>query len=131
MKLQTALFFGLILAISGCGSKTYNVSGTVTFNGVPIPEGRISFVPEDSSPGGGGAISNGRYSVDVPPGKAKVQINASKLMKLPEGEKGMYGKTGEMRDYIPSKYNADTELKADISGPAKLDFELKSAPDSK
>lgn len=126
MKLQAPLFLGLVLAMSGCGSHTHEVSGTVTFDGVPISEGRISFVPEGSGPGGGGAITNGSYSAAVPPGKAKVQITASKVMKLPAGEKGMYGKTEEMRDYIPSKYNSDTELKADITGPSKLNFELKS-----
>jgi hypothetical protein len=131
MKWQAALFFGLILAQAGCGSQIYTVSGTVNLDGAPIPKGHITFVPEDSGSGGGGPITNGHYSVAVPAGKTKVQISASKLQKLPEGEKGMYGKTEEMRDYIPSKYNANTELKADITGSTKLDFDLKSSPESK
>src|ERR1022692_2654489 len=110
MKRQSASFLVLILALSGCGEKTYNFSGTVTFDGEPIPEGRIAFVPEGSGPGSGGPITNGHYSVSVPPGKAKVQITASKMHKLPPGETGMYGKTEEVRAYIPSNYNASTEL---------------------
>jgi hypothetical protein len=130
MKWQAALFFGLILGLSGCGPTTHTVSGTVKLDGEPIAEGRITFVPEESGPGGGGPITGGHYSVAVPAGKAKVQVAASKMMKLPKGEKGMYGKTEEMRDYIPSKYNANTELKAEITRSIKLDFDLKSEAES-
>jgi hypothetical protein len=37
--------------ISGCGSggpATYHVNGTVTFNGKPVPAGRIDFLPDFS-----------------------------------------------------------------------------------
>jgi len=122
------VFLSLILLVAcGCGVKTHEIAGTVKFDGEPIPEGQISFVVEGAPVGGNAVITNGKYSASVPAGKAKVQINASKLEKLPPGEKGMDGKTEEVRQYIPAKYNTKSELTADITGPNNaLDFDLKS-----
>ena|ERR1022692_332838 len=126
MKLKSGLLICLaLLAQTGCGPTTYEVSGTVKFDGEPVSEGQIAFVSEDGA-SGGTTITNGQYKVAVPSGKVKIQINATKLQKLPPGKKGMYGKTEEVRDYIPAKYNADTVLKEEITGPKELNFDLKS-----
>jgi hypothetical protein len=119
------------LAAAGCGPSARTVSGTVTYEGTPIPSGQISFAPEDSGVGGSGTIVNGHYTVTLAPGRCKVLVTATKLVKLPEGEKGMYGKTEEMRNYVPARYNTDTELKADITSSITLDFNLKSDAASK
>jgi hypothetical protein len=58
----------------------------------------------------------------------KVQINASKMQPLPAGETGMYGKTEELREYIPDTYNANTTLTENITGPTTIDFPLSSPP---
>lgn len=62
------------LTVSGCGPGTpnpYEVSGTVTFDGKPIPKGFITFLPDTSKgnkgPGGGAPINNGEYR--TPTGK--------------------------------------------------------------
>ncbi|MBN9120591.1 MAG: hypothetical protein J0I06_15800 [Planctomycetes bacterium] len=123
---QCVLLFGLSFALVGCGVKTHDVSGTASFNGEPIPEGQIAFVPEKGGQGGAGTITNGQYSAKLLPGKYKVQITANKKMKLPPGEVGMEGAKEEVRQYIPDKYNTQTELKADIPAPAPLNFDLKS-----
>lgn len=117
------LFLSLSIALVGCdGAKAHQVSGTVTFDGEPVKEGHIAFLPN----GGGGSITDGRYSISTPPGSFKVEINASKLQKLPPGQVGMDGAKEEVREYIPERYNSKTELKADVSGSTTLDFTLKS-----
>lgn len=126
MKLQSTLLLVLLLTLTGCGPSTHLVSGTVTFDGQPIPEGHIAFVPEESGPSAGGPITNGNYSVTVPDGKMKVQITASKMQQLPAGETGRYGKKEETRAYIPSKYNSNTELTLEITGSTSRDFDLKA-----
>jgi hypothetical protein len=126
MKLRSALFLCLALAAAGCGVKTYPITGSVKMDGEPIPEGHIAFVSEELGAGGNGPITDGHYNVAVPHGKVKIQITASKMQKLPAGQKGMYGKTEELRAYIPAKYNAATELKEEITGPKELNFDLKS-----
>jgi hypothetical protein len=125
---QQAVLFFLALVAGGCGSKGYPISGKVTLDGEPIADGLIVFAPKSGSgPEGSGKIVNGQYSANVPSGECKVQITASKLMKLPDGQKGMYGKTEEVRGYVPPAFNSDTNLTADITGPkGDLDFILKS-----
>jgi hypothetical protein len=62
-----------VLLLAGCGPTTAHVSGTVTFNGVPVPTGTVSFVMS------GGVfqseIRDGRYDIPgIPPGLATVTV---------------------------------------------------------
>lgn len=54
-----------VTCLTGCGQdgpKRYEISGTVTFQGQPVPEGNISFEPVDGETGGGYAfIRDGKY----------------------------------------------------------------------
>ncbi|MGE3822010.1 MAG: hypothetical protein AB7I30_21565 [Isosphaeraceae bacterium] len=61
-----AVLVALVLGGQGCSDdgfgKRYTVTGTVTYNGEPLPIGRINFVPKD--PEGrpaAGSIVNGKY----------------------------------------------------------------------
>ena len=122
MKVFQGFLLVSLLFLSGCAEKKFEVSGTVKYEGQPIAKGYISFIPEKGGQGGGGPITNGQYSISVPPGRCKVIINASKMTKLPEGETGMLGKTEEEREYIPTRYNAESKLTADVAGNMTLDF---------
>jgi hypothetical protein len=58
----------LLLAGAGCGRRAverYDVSGTVTFDGRPVPVGQIMFQPDTSKgnrgPAGVAKIENGRF----------------------------------------------------------------------
>jgi hypothetical protein len=58
------------LVLAGCGPAgpaRYDVSGTVTFDGQPVPLGTITFLPApgNSGPGGSATIENGRYDTTV------------------------------------------------------------------
>lgn len=62
------LFLGLCVSLAGCSagkSKSYGVSGAATFNGNPIPVGRIYFDPDPTKNGAGpqgvAEIKDGRY----------------------------------------------------------------------
>ena len=121
-----ALLSALAIATAGCGGPTtYPVSGTVTCDGAPIAEGYIAFIPAMPGPGGGGAIVNGRYSVHAQPGQARVEITASKKITLPSGKTGPQGQTEEIRQYLPARYNANTELIKEVQAQKNsIDFEL-------
>jgi hypothetical protein len=74
----------------GCGSddglgKRYPVSGTVTYNGKPLPKGSITFVPNDTktSRAANGNIVEGAYTLTTQspddgalPGQYKVTVTA-------------------------------------------------------
>jgi hypothetical protein len=123
---QGALVLAMLF-LAGCGgTSTVPITGSVTLNGEPIPEGYIAFVPQGPGPGAGSAIVNGKYSLVVPPGKNRVQVTASKKMPLPRGQVGMYGEKEEVRQYIPGRYNSETTLEATVSAPATMDFKLES-----
>lgn len=73
-----AVALGTVFMIGGCGGPSgpeqYEVSGKATFNGQPIPAGKIMFVPdrsvENKGPRGIAKIENGQYK--TLPGKGAV-----------------------------------------------------------
>ena len=125
------LFTAALLVLGGCAdSKSGEVAGTVSFDGTPIEDGRITFTPADGkSSTAGGKIENGKYAVSgVPLGKSKVSISGSKVI----GQKALYAGPNSPTapvtiDPIPKKYNDNTELTFDVqSGRNEKDWELKS-----
>ncbi|VAX39287.1 hypothetical protein MNBD_PLANCTO02-1497 [hydrothermal vent metagenome] len=70
----------LILMVRGCGSEVkgptrYHVSGTVTFDGKPVPFGYVRFTPDDTQGNGGpqgiATIRDGKYDT-AKEGKATI-----------------------------------------------------------
>ena len=122
----------LVLAapLAGCSSQPPAVSGDVTLDGQPLADGVITYVPVDQqTPNVEVKIQDGKYSARVPVGSYKVRINAA---KAPGERRIKYDSTGTpppeaYAERIPERYNAKTELSADISsGDNKRDWELKS-----
>jgi hypothetical protein len=120
---------GLALAaapLAGCGSgaRTYEVTGEVTFDGQPVPEGDILFAPDDPSLAPeGGKIKGGRYQLRAKAGRYRVEVRASR-----PGKPGPMGPVYE--SYIPEEYNNKTTLRRTVSPdrPNQFDFALLSKP---
>jgi len=115
----------------GCGPagpETHPVTGSVTLDGQPLPDGDIIFVdPTSATVPGAGKITNGKYTAVSPPGNKKVEIRASKMMPLPEGKTGAMGEKEMSQQYIPAKYNTETELTMEVTaGDNNKDFELNT-----
>ena len=120
---------GLLLAafgpvLPGCGGepKTYPVSGTVTWNGEPLPAGDVYFRPAD--PGGGteaGKVVAGRFRFRARPGKKRVEIRASRLVP---GRKTPMGSPLRL-EYIPPRYNDQSTLSAEVSPGGGNEYEFK------
>jgi hypothetical protein len=122
--LLAALMAGLVAP--GCGKsgpKQLEVTGTVKFDGKEVAEGDITFIPEDKSVGAeGGKIKDGKYTIKARIGKNKVQIFASRPVP---GKKGPMGED-LIEQYIPEKYNIQTELSVDAAeGKTEHNFDLK------
>jgi hypothetical protein len=126
---------------SGCGSggpERAIVSGTVTYNGKPVPKATIRFVPVQTSSVRvtGAWVTDGAYKVDgdggVPVGIYKIEIEAYSNVETPNPSRS--GKTSSLhaaeeglRQYIPAKYNAKTQLEITIqpgSRSVTKNFEL-------
>jgi len=121
------------MSVMGCGSgptgpKLVPVSGTISFDGSPVPEGRILFRKTD---GDGRAFSadikGGSYQLEAEPGHMSVVITASRLIPGKfDNSNGTPEPVGEM--YIPPQYNDATMLVADVKDAGGVfPFELSSA----
>lgn len=139
--LKTSLKPGSLVALSfvvltslGCGGKSdgpelHSVTGTVTFDGAPVEEGRILFRPVSGASAHAGNIKDGKYEIEAVAGEMKVEITASRIIpgkfdtSNPDDEPAP---VGEM--YIPEKYNSKTELTATVNsdGDNTIPFELTS-----
>jgi hypothetical protein len=113
------------LLLTGCAESEYvTVTGTVTWNGAPLPIGEVVFAPADNrtSPGAG-KIVQGEFEFPSKPGSMRVEIQAAR-------------ETGEIHPvdgykitelYIPARYNTASELTAEVTrdGDNHFTFDLK------
>jgi hypothetical protein len=119
------------LALAGCGAATTGeVSGTVTFEGTPVEDGWIDFLPIDGNgPTTGAKVMNGKFTVaNVPVGKAKVVVSAKKII----GQVPLYPtpdspKRPQIAQMLPPRFSdqQQTELRYDVSaGKNEKNFDL-------
>jgi hypothetical protein len=119
----------LLLLLGGC-KKESSISGTVTFDGVPVEKGFITFFPvDDAGATRGSDIIVGQYQVKgLTPGKRKVRISA-----LPQGEI-VASEPGAPRTIqwstplapIPTNAVGNNQIIEITKGPQQQDFHLQS-----
>ena len=122
------LLISLCTLLCGCGDGTCPVSGTVHFDGTPVAGGTISFVPDDPSlPPDACTIEGGHFHLPVKPGPKRVEIRASRPVQGNRPNDPDFANLRE--DYIPSRYNTNTELREEVVAGGKNEFtyELSSS----
>jgi hypothetical protein len=137
-RLIAALVIAFSLALlAGCGSsapKRYKVSGTVKYKDSPIPLGTITFLTEDAGAAAGGAeIKSGAYEIPAGSGLAAGKYKVSVSFPDPKGaapapkEGEAPGVSREVKEFLPAKYNRETELRAEVKAgePNEISFDLK------
>jgi hypothetical protein len=126
----------LAAVTAGCGGEASGIAkvvvqGAVTLDGQPIANGEVRFYPAQGTHGpvSGGAVRDGKYVAQgrggVPVGKHTVEI----LAYRPAATRSANPEGGPAEQYLPKKFNEQTELTAEITGdenPATLDFALTS-----
>ena len=135
---STSALIGLIVisSIAGCSDNSCLLSGQATFDGSPIPDGNIRLNPVGDTPGSGGAakIVDGAYEIPVDAGmlagKHEVLISATRSTGRQIRAENMSGgpaTTEEIVQYIPERYNTNTELVVDLEpGENTENFNLTS-----
>jgi hypothetical protein len=109
------------------------VEGDVTWNGTPIEDGAIDFIPVAGTggPSVGAPIQEGKYFVPADKGPLaggtyRVELRAVKdTGKFPPGPR--FAKSMTIReDIIPAEYNTASKLQKKIedSNPNRIDFHL-------
>ncbi len=131
--LRVFLLTFALVGLTGCSGQ-YPVTGKVTLDGAPVDGGVISFAPKEGGEGGGkatpkgGPIVAGKYTLALPPGSYRVDINWPKKTGRKVGTPGdPEVLTDETSEAIPSTYNSASTLTADVkAGSTTFNFELQS-----
>lgn len=120
------------LAWGGCGNAGVEVSGKVTLDGAPLDEATITFLPTAGAQREAGwtMVQSGSYSIpaanQLGTGPFRVEIRA---LRSGGGDKSSQNDPTLIvaKEIIPSKYNSNSELGAEIkTGKNVVDFELKT-----
>jgi hypothetical protein len=118
--------FTSLLMIAGCGPsgpKTYEVTGTVTYDGKPVEKGEIIFHATDGKGSADvGQIVDGKYTLQATDGPKRVEITATRESSKPAPD-GL----PNYESYIPKQYNNESTLTAEVkpSGENTFSFDLK------
>lgn len=123
-------------ATLGCSKSTdrLSVEGNVTFDGSPVAEGTINFMPlpGTDSPTAGATIRDGHFSIPADKGLKSGEFEVTVKAVRSTGKQVKNPESGEMMDefeaFIPDRYNTKTELRAQVKPGEKniVDFELTS-----
>jgi len=128
MKRIVRLLPLLLAGVLGCGPVFYEIHGKVTLDGTAVPDAQVQFISSDETQGPAFARADqaGRYRVLLRTGDYTVRILAQKSVPPPPGTPGPNGKPLEAWtiDVIPRKYNAESELRATVTGKGEVDFKL-------
>jgi hypothetical protein len=131
----------LVFVAAGCGGSAASVSGEVTFNGEPVGDGFITFLPEDGKgPSAAGPIEGGRFALDnLMAGPKVVKIEAVKKVPFARSSEEMAKRAAvnkfvgdgsgliDPADVIPRNAEGNN-TKVDIKpGNQTHDFHLKSS----
>lgn len=130
------VFGGLLVVSLGCTGGNPDgripVSGTVTWEGEPIPAGYILFESTSGGKSSGGQIVDGSFSLvakkGIPQGTYKVKITANRPSgrKIPDSDFPDQ-KIDEIEQYIPKSYNDNSDLTLEVDGALEpLSYELKA-----
>ena len=132
---SSVLILAVIAACIGCRSGNgMPVSGQVTLNGMPIPEGHISFEPTARTGTSHGAlIKNGRFAIPkargVPPGEYLVRIYSADETPTASltPEEAAKAVPRVSKELIPPEYNVRSSQKVLVSkvGPNEFDFAIQ------
>ena len=132
---------GLVILAAGCGGGAASVSGEVTFNGEPVGDGFITFLPADGKgPSAAGPIEGGHFALDnLTPGPKVVKIEAVKQVPFARTSEEMKRRAAvnkfvgdgsgliDPADVIPRNAEGNN-TKVDIKpGNQTQDFHLKTS----
>ncbi|PQO35474.1 hypothetical protein C5Y97_14040 [Blastopirellula marina] len=116
----------LLAAMVGCGGDGKSeVHGVATWNGQPIEKGYLELAPVDGAGQFASAeIADGKFTLRTIPGMRQVKVTAERKIgetapteRIPNPEPIMF-------QYLPAKYNSQSEWKIDIKAGEDLTLDM-------
>ena len=141
---STLLLLVIAVTVAGCprsGLEKATLSGRITFQGQPIQDGSIRFVPIKGTKGPAtvGTIRGGNYTVTarggVPVGTLRVEVEAYRPLpgakpytkEQAEGNRGIVEGDYPKKQFLPPEYNTNSTHEVTIESGSKTvtkDIEL-------
>lgn len=127
------VLLAVVLPTGGCGRsgsplrKTVPVSGVVTLDGKPLPDGFVTFVSPQEGRFESFPIKEGKFTGKAELGVRTVDIIAVRDVQAPAaGIDGKWPPKPARENYLPSKYSMNSPLRADVTegGPNVFTFDL-------
>ena len=125
-----------LLLLAGCSSSSERraLEGTVMLDGDPLAEGSITLRPLLGTPGptAGGKITKGKFSISTNQstfvGTFRVEITALRKTGGKVMDPILDREIDQYEQYIPSRYNQQSELTREVTdtGPNRFEFKLTS-----
>jgi hypothetical protein len=128
---------GLLVGLTGCGSKLASVSGAVRLDGKPLAAAGIMFHPKDGSPVSSGVTdAEGRYRIEsgntyrIKPGEYSVTVSKTRTT-------GVSATGIPVPGQVKTEYLAPVQYATPAASPLRVtvaegsqthDFELTSSP---
>jgi hypothetical protein len=120
----------LLQLVAGCGRGWSEISGTVRYQGKPLPKGSITFYDEANQAVSSPIDADGKYALrKVAAGKVKVTVMLPMFIAMAGDKKGMARMAAERKALpnLPAHY-ADAEksrLEREVkTGSQTIDFDL-------
>ncbi len=112
----------VLLLTIGCGKEGNRISGAITFDGQPVPAGKIYFTPDTSKGNSGAAgyadIIDGKYDTSLPGGRG---ASSGAMVVAIEGIDPNTRPPGADEDVTVTVLFPRYETNADISGGATVE----------
>ena len=126
----------LLLTLTGCGEagpETYPVTGTISYQGKPLPLGAVMFVSDAGPPASANIGEDGSYQLEAVDGTHRVLVIAvpPQQGRPDPNVDGGIDTTGfpRVKPLVPAKYNdyntSGVVVEVKPQGENKIDIELK------
>jgi len=123
------LILFIAILIAGCSSSVQpdgknSYTGTVTWNGVPLPAGALTVYSEQGA-ADGAEIHNGAFSIRTMPGQKTISVVAEREIGTPPPTERIPDPTPVKFQYLPESVNSASILKVDFSADPALPVSIE------
>jgi hypothetical protein len=125
----------LCLTVAGCSDQgkpavaRYPIRGTVSLNGSPLPDGRITFISLATGHADAMPIKDGRFEGQAAAGERRVEFSVV-INGRPSGPLIPGMPETVPQESLPAQFNSESKYKATVlpEGVNECSFDLKKSP---
>jgi hypothetical protein len=131
LQVVCGILLASLLCFPGCGGGEpfQPMSGRVLVDDQPLAKGVITFFPNGAGTTVGGQIIDGGFNLEresgATPGNYRVEIVAFRPSGKKEFDIDEQAEVDVEVQYLPKKYNSQSELTADVTADGANEFEFK------